>query len=92
MPVAHAIATDPHVVFERDGSWTGSDGCNGGSGRWVVDPDGAFLATAGAQTLIGCEGAFVPGWVATARTAGLDGQWLKLFDATGTEIARLQRG
>lgn len=93
VPVAYAVATDPHVLFEADGTWTGSDGCNGGQGRWVVGAEGEFLATSGPSTLIACEGAPVPSWVAQATTAGMSADgWLLLFDTAGTELGRLQRG
>ncbi len=92
VPVAYAVSTDPHVLFEADGTWSGSDGCNGGQGRWAVGPEGEFLATSGPSTLIGCEGAPVPTWVANATVAGVNGDgWLLLFDAAGTEIGRLER-
>lgn len=93
VPVAYAVSTDPHVVFEADGTWTGSDGCNGGQGRWAVGADGEFLATSGPSTLIACEGAPVPSWVAQASTAGISADgWLLLFDTAGTEVGRLERG
>lgn len=92
VPVAYAVSTDPHVLFEAGGTWTGSDGCNGGQGRWAVGEGGEFLATAGPSTLIGCEGAPVPSWVAQATSAGINAYgWLLLFDAAGTEIGRLER-
>lgn len=92
VPVAYVVATDPHVLFEADGIWTGSDGCNGGSGRWLIGDEGEFLATSGPSTLIGCEGAPVPSWVSQATTAGINADgWLLLFDATGAEIGRLER-
>lgn len=93
VPVAYVVSTDPHVTFEADGTWTGSDGCNGVQGRWAVGAEGEFLATSGPSTLIACEGAPVPSWVAQATAAGVnDDGWLLLFDAAGTEIGRLQRG
>ncbi|HEY9497843.1 MAG TPA: hypothetical protein VIQ78_02335 [Terrimesophilobacter sp.] len=92
VPVAYSVSTDPHATFAADGTWTGSDGCNGGSGRWVVGAGGEFLATSGPSTLIGCEGAPVPSWVGQATSAGFnDDGWLLLFDAAGTEIGRLER-
>lgn len=92
VPVAYAVKTDPHVVFTADGRWKGSDGCNGGAGRWVVGEGGELLATTGPSTLIGCEGAPVPTWVGQATTAGFDKGWLLLFDTDGNEIGRLERG
>ena len=92
VPVAYAVSTDPHALFEPDGTWTSSDGCNRGEGRWVVGADGEFLATSGPSSLIGCEGAPVPSWVAQATMAGINADgWLLLFDAAGTEIGRLAR-
>ncbi|PRY67665.1 META domain-containing protein [Glaciihabitans tibetensis] len=92
VPVAYSVSTGPHVVFNADGTWTGSDGCNGGGGRWVADDAGAFLAAAGPSTLMGCEGAPVPYWVAQARSAVIDDGWLLLLDASGSEVGRLERG
>ncbi|WP_156743207.1 hypothetical protein [Occultella aeris] len=86
------VPTDPHVEFAADGTWTGSDGCNGGGGRWVIDPDGLVLTTSGPQTLIGCEGAPVPSWVAMTRTAALDGAVLSLFDRDGELLGELAAG
>lgn len=84
--------TDPHAEFNADGTWTGSDGCNGASGRWTVAESGEFLATSGPSTLMYCEGAPVPAWVAQASAAGLDdaGQ-LHLFDSSGTALGSLIR-
>ncbi len=84
--------TDPHAVFEPGGTWTGSDGCNGGSGRWAVGDGGDFLATSGPSTLMWCEGAPVPSWLAQATAAGLDADGaLHLFDVSGTELGVLIR-
>ncbi|WP_344757254.1 META domain-containing protein [Leifsonella bigeumensis] len=93
IPVAYAVSTDPHVLFEAGGTWTGSDGCNGGQGRWAVGEDGEFLATSGPSTLIACEGAPVPSWVGQAASAGINADgWLLLFDTAGNEVGRLERG
>ncbi|GAB3036101.1 hypothetical protein GCM10027052_12820 [Parafrigoribacterium mesophilum] len=97
VPVAYAVKTNPHVTFTDNGRWTGSDGCNGAQGRWVVGRDGELLTTSGPSTLIGCEGAPVPAWVAQATAAGFDragsdAARLLLFDRDGNEIGRLKRG
>ncbi len=91
-PTERTGMTDPHVEFALDGSWVGSDGCNGGSGRWAMGSDGEFFATSGPTTLMGCDGALVPIWVATARMAGFDGSLLLLLDQDGRELGRLVRG
>ena len=93
IPVAYAVSTGPHVAFASDGTWTGSDGCNGGQGRWAVGQGGEFLATSGPSTLIACEGAPVPAWVGQAATVGINSDgWLLLFDTAGHEVGRLERG
>jgi hypothetical protein len=92
VPVGRGLASDPHAEFSPSGSWNGSDGCNGGAGRWTVTDDGEFLATSGASTMMWCVGAMVPYWVQSARLAGFDGAELVLLDADGAELGRLQRG
>lgn len=77
--------------FVSDGDWRGSDGCNGGSGRWVSGPAGTLLATAGAATLIFCDSPPVPSWLAQTYRAGFDGDVLVLLDQTGKELGRLRR-
>lgn len=83
------------LEFRADGSWVGSDGCNGLGGRWVAGADGALLATSGPSTLIGCDNVPVGAWLVNARRAGLDeaeadGERLVLVDATGKELGRLR--
>lgn len=82
----------PHAQLRPDGSWTGSDGCNGQGGRWVAGAGGSFLAVAGAQTLIGCDGVNVGGWLSDAGRAGFDGDQLVLLDRAGKELGRLRAG
>ena len=84
--------TDPHVLFTADGSWTGSDGCNGNQGRWAANGTGDLLATSGMSTMMFCEGAPVPSWLAQARLAVIDTGILRLLDVNGTELGRLERG
>jgi len=55
--------TEPFIEFNADGSWVGSDGCNGVTGAWAMGDDGRLLATVGPQTLIGCEGVPVGAWL-----------------------------
>ncbi|GAB2450191.1 hypothetical protein HD599_002192 [Conyzicola lurida] len=88
-PAGDYSPDQPFVELAEDGSWTGSDGCNGGSGRWVVGDDGRILATAGPSTLIGCDGAAVPNWLAAASTAGLTDSQLVFFDTAGIELGRV---
>ena len=75
--------------FAEDGTWQGTDGCNGSGGIYTLD-DGAVRATSGPSTLIGCDGVPVSSWVAQARALGLTSDGLLvLLDSAGTEIGRL---
>jgi hypothetical protein len=81
----------PSAEFRANGDWHGSDGCNGQGGRWAAGAQGAFIATMGPQTLIGCAGVSVGSWLSQARRAGFDQDALVLLDAAGKELGRLQR-
>jgi hypothetical protein len=82
----------PYAELKPDGTWSGSDGCNGQGGRWAAGADGALLAVAGAQTAIGCNGVDVGSWLAEAARAGLAGDELVLLDRSGRELGRLRAG
>jgi len=60
-------------------------------GRWAVDDHGRLLTTSGFSTEIGCAGAPVPSWVATARRAASDGDRLVLLGQDGADLGRLTR-
>ena len=81
----------PYVQFAQDGTWRGTDGCNGLSGRWSVDSDGGFEASSGPSTLIGCDNVNLGRWLTQTQTVQLDVDVLVLRDAKGSEIGRLQR-
>ncbi len=89
VPVSSEGDTEPFAEFESDGTWTGSDGCNGNGGVWASNDRGNFVATTGPSTLIFCEGAPVPAWLGQAYLAGLDAGELVLLDAQGEELGRL---
>jgi heat shock protein HslJ len=85
--------------LDADGTWTGSDGCNGAGGSWVVGTDGGFLAGASSiSTLIACDGPAgdppvdVGAQLGATRRVALDGAELVLLDAAGTEVGRYRRG
>jgi len=92
VPATGAMPMNPHVTFAADGSWTGTDGCNGGGGRWAIDNDGRFLTTTGSSTLIGCDGAPIPAMVGATSRMAFDGATLVLLDHDGHEQGRLARG
>jgi len=78
------------VTFLPTHRYSASDGCNGSGGRWSVENEGWLITTSGPSTLIGCDGVAVPGWVASARSAAIDGEILVLFDLDGAELGRLR--
>lgn len=80
---------EPHLEIAADGTWSGSDGCNGHAGRWTVTVEGRVLAPIGMSTLAGCPGPDVPSWFTGASLAGLDGDELVLVDHEGAELGRL---
>jgi heat shock protein HslJ len=81
---------EPYLTFSDDGSWKGSDGCNGAAGQWSVGTDGAVTATTvGFSTLIGCEGAPLPKFLTGSRAAYLDGDSLVLTDDAGETLVTL---
>ena len=81
-----------YAALAADGTWTGSDGCNALKGTWQGGPDGAFAATSGPSTKIGCENVPIAHWLAGATQAERDGDTLVLRDATGAETGRLVAG
>ncbi len=56
-----------------------------------MDDHGRLLTTSGFSTEIGCAGAPVPSWVATARRAASDGDRLVLLGQDGADLGRLTR-
>lgn len=80
-----------YIQLDRDGDYTGSDGCNGSGGRWEAGPDGASLATDGPTTAAGCDNIDVRAWFAEAARAGFDGDVLVLFDERGNETGRVRK-
>lgn len=81
----------PGITVNDDGTWSGSDGCNGSGGRWASDGMSRLVATSGPSTLIGCDGVNAPGWFSSAWLAAFDGDELVLFGYDGKELGRLTR-
>jgi hypothetical protein len=82
---------EPYVELKADRTWTGSDGCNTGGGRWTGGSGGTLLATSGPVTEIGCDNHPAMGWLYEARRAAIDGDQLVLLDAAAKELGRLAR-
>jgi len=82
----------PFLELRADGSWTGSDGCNGLAGRWSIGGDGRLLAVAAPTTAIGCDNVDLGSALVRAARVGFDGSSLILLDAAGLVTATLVRG
>ncbi|MCS5719226.1 META domain-containing protein [Herbiconiux sp. CPCC 205763] len=81
----------PFLDFADDGTWTGSDGCNGVQGEWAVAADGSLTVSAGPSTLIACDGAALPAMLSSAAVAFIDGDSLVLADAEEEALVTLVR-
>ena len=82
---------DPVLVFRPDGTWGGSDGCNGLQGTYSIGQRGEFTATVGMQRLIGCENVPHTGVLKAAKRLALDGDTLAFYGADGRELAKYAR-
>lgn len=79
----------PYLRVVSNGSWTGSDGCNGVQGTWSIDDDGLMTNTAGPHTLIYCDGEPLPSAFASAHAAMFSGDRLLLLDHNGETLVEL---
>jgi heat shock protein HslJ len=82
---------DPVLVFRADGTWVGSDGCNGLQGSYTVGQSGAFAAAIGPQHLIGCDNVPNTGVLRNAKRIAVDSTTLRFFGADGRELAKYVR-
>ena len=91
LPTDSTGDTEPFVEFLADGTYRGSDGCNGLGGRWVAGDLGDVLTTSGFSTAIGCDGSGAPYDVGQAALVGMVGDELTLYDAEGTRLSSFVR-
>jgi heat shock protein HslJ len=82
---------DPVLVFKPDGTWTGSDGCNGLQGTFSIGQRGAFSATSGPQHLVGCENVPHTGVLQAAKRIAISADTLQFFGADGRQLASYAR-
>ncbi|MFD3403418.1 META domain-containing protein [Kribbella sp. NPDC058693] len=82
---------DPVLVFHPDGTWSGSDGCNGLQGTYSIGQRGEFTATPGLQHLIGCDNVPHTGVLTSAKRVAMAGDTLKFFGADGRQLASYAR-
>ena len=81
----------PFLTFERDGTWTGSDGCNGASGTWSMDSAGILTSTSGPTTQIYCDGEKLPLALIDASSARFDGGDLTFVGHDGSDLAKVHK-
>jgi heat shock protein HslJ len=72
--------TKTYLRFLDDGTWTGSDGCNGQSGHYTIAGSGRLTADPNPQTLIACPGANVNVALDTSDHIAVKGDHLILYD------------
>lgn len=82
---------DPVLVFKANGTWTGSDGCNGLQGTFSIGEHGAFTAVAGGQHMIGCDNVPNTGVLTAAKRVAIAGDTLQFFGADGARLASYAR-
>lgn len=79
----------PHLTFNEDGTYSGSDGCNGINGSFTSTGTTLTLDP-GVSTLRGCLG--VDDWLRSARSiAVIDASTLQVEGADGDTIGTLTR-
>jgi META domain len=81
----------PVIEFRRDGTWTGSDGCNAVGGTWRLDRSEVFSATSDPQTLIGCGNVPYSILLANADSVEVTAARLFLRDSDGRRAWVLRR-
>ena len=76
----------PQLILDGGGKLSGTDGCNRLAGGWEQDGN---VITFGeiATTMMACPD--VDTWLMDLDTARIDGEILRVRDATGTEIGSL---
>ncbi|MEV6282083.1 META domain-containing protein [Kribbella sp. NPDC051770] len=78
---------NPSLTFNSDGTWTGSDGCNGISGTFTIGQRGEFTAKAGPQRLIDCDAVPHTAVLQAARRISADDKTLRFYAGDGREVA-----
>ena len=79
---------EPSITFERNGSFTGSDGCNHLGGKWRMDGSVVELDDM-AMTLIGCPD--IDTWLSRAASAVIANDTIVFRDEREDEIGSLGR-
>jgi len=90
-PIGYWVESDtptaPFLSIQADGSYSGNDGCNVLTGTWEQADDEAIRFTAGAMTLMACEG--VDQWLNQAAQGRVRAGVMTLQSADGTVLGQL---
>lgn len=78
----------PNLKLVKDGTMSGTGGCNRLRGAWKQDGD-AVSFTAVATTKMMCQG--VDTWLSKAASASINGTTLTVKDTAGTTIGTLEK-
>lgn len=73
------------ITFDADGSYVGSDGCNGASGTWSLG-SGKLVITTGMHTEIACDNQALDEWIATADSVTVAGDTMTIGDGKGAQV------
>lgn len=84
--------SEPFLTITEDGTWSSSDGCNDVQGTWSLEPGGTLITEAGPSTLMYCDGAALPTFMANAKRAVISDGTLTLFGADGKSLVELMAG
>ncbi|WP_110589740.1 META domain-containing protein [Microbacterium suaedae] len=79
---------EPYLTFADDGTYSGSDGCNGLNGTYEVEGE-ELLLEPGLMTQKACPD--IDTWLHNAAQVQLDGDTLIVYDAADAEIGSLSR-
>ena len=90
VPVGHHPSR-AFVSFEPGNIFTGSDGCNGAGGQYLVGSGGVVLTTTGGSTQVGCENSPLPSWVTAAGRLGLRNGRLVFVSPNGKVLGEAAR-
>lgn len=81
-------AGDPYLEFSEDGQVKGTDGCNAIKTTWEVDGD-KILISSFTTTQKACAG--VDTWLSKASSATVEGNVMKIADASGKVVGGLEK-
>nr|WP_239063304.1 META domain-containing protein [Streptomyces sp. SID13031] len=82
---------DPIITFNADGTWIGSDGCNGLSGTYSIGQRGEFTSKSNGQREAGCENVPHTAVLAAAKRITSTKTDLTFYAGDGREVARYAR-